>query len=106
MSHHNYFVIRNEMSECLTLNVEPEGVFVPLPQGDEVIVIDDFKSAPVTLKFCGSSREGPIVSIWPGDGDVRVEKGGVNVLDLTQNVNGTDGDSSARTSKRKSVPRA
>ncbi len=28
MAHHNHFVIRNDLSRSLTLNIEPEGAFV------------------------------------------------------------------------------
>jgi hypothetical protein len=84
MSHHTQFVIRNDMAESLTLNIEPEGVFFQLGRGEEVSVIDISKMAPVTLKLSNSAGRGPIVSIWPGDGEVRVEKDGVDILDLIQ----------------------
>ena len=39
------------------------------------------KMVPQTLK---SDKGDPIVSIWPGDGEVRVEKEGIDVLELIQ----------------------
>jgi hypothetical protein len=84
MAHHNHFVIRNDLSKFLTLNIEPEGAFFPLGQGEEVSVTDVFTTAPVTVKLTNSDKGDPILSIWPGDGEVRVEKGGVDVLDLLQ----------------------
>ena len=84
MDRHNHFVIRNDLSRALTLNIEPEGAFFHLPKGEEVSVIEVFTSAPVTIKLTNSDKGDPIVSIWPGDGEVRVEKDGVNVFDLIQ----------------------
>jgi hypothetical protein len=84
MAQQNQFVIRNDLSRSLTLNIEPEGAFFPLGKGEEVSVFDVFTTAPVTLKLTNSERGDPILSIWPGDGEVRVEKDGVDVLDLLQ----------------------
>jgi hypothetical protein len=90
MAYQNRFVIRNDLSKPLTLNIEPEGAFFPLGKGEEVSVIDVFTAAPVTLKLTNSEKGDPIVSIWPGDGDVRVEKEGVDVLDLIQESVGVE----------------
>ncbi len=84
MAHHNHFVVRNDLSKPLTLNIEPEGAFFPLGEGEEVSITDVFTMAPVTVKLTSSDSGEPILSIWPGDGEVRVEKGGVDVLDLLQ----------------------
>jgi hypothetical protein len=85
MAHHSHFVIRNNLSKPLTLNIEPEGAFFPLNKGEEVSVTDVFTVAPVTLLFTNSDKEDTIVSLWPGDGELRVEKDGVDVFDLLQN---------------------
>ena len=84
MAQHNRFILRNDLSRPLTLNIEPEGAHFELRKGEEVFVIDDFASLPVTLKLTESETSGPIISIWPGDGVVTVEKDGVNVFDLVQ----------------------
>ncbi len=84
MVHHNHFIIHNDSCQALMLNIEPEGAFFPLAQGEEVSITDAFTSAPVTIKLSRSDRGDPLVSIWPGDGEVRVEKGGIDVLDLIQ----------------------
>jgi len=84
MVHRNQFVIRNDLAEPLTLNIEPESAFFPLGKGEEVSVTDVFTSAPVTVTLTRSDKGDPIVSIWPGDGDVRVEMRGVDVLGLIQ----------------------
>lgn len=84
MAHRNHFMIRNDLAAPLTLNIEPEGAFFPLGRGEEVSVSDVFTAAPVTVTVTHSDNGDPIVSIWPGDGEVRVEKDGVDVLDLMQ----------------------
>jgi hypothetical protein len=82
MSRQNHFVIRNDLPRTLHLSIEPEGALFPLAMGEEVSVIDRFTTDPVTVKFTTSEAGDPILSIWPGDGEVRVEKGGDDVLDL------------------------
>ena len=89
MAHHNQFLIRNDLSKSLILNIEPEVAFFPLGKGEEVSVSDVFTTAPVTVKLTNSDKGDPILSIWPGDGNVRVEKNGVDVLDLLREVAGT-----------------
>jgi hypothetical protein len=84
MLRHSHFVIRNDLPRSLILNIEPEGAFFPLAKGEEVSVLDVFTSAPVTVTFTNSEKGDPIVSVWPGDGAVRVEKAGVDVFDLIQ----------------------
>ena len=82
--HYSQFVIRNDLSGSLTLNLEPEGAFFPLARGEEVSVRDTFPMAPVTIRLTVSDQGDPIISLWPGDGEVRVEKDGVAVFDLIQ----------------------
>lgn len=84
MVHHNQFVIRNDRSRPLILNIEPEGVFFALEQGEEVTVFDVFAMVPVTVKLAESDSGSPVLSIWPGDGEVQVKKNGIDVLDLLQ----------------------
>ncbi len=84
MAQHNHFIIRNDLFQTLTLNLEPEGAFFPLARGEEVSVTDLFTAAPVTVKLTASAQGEPILSLWPGDGEVRVEKDGVDVFDLIQ----------------------
>jgi hypothetical protein len=84
MAQRNHFVIRNDLSSPLTLNIEPEGVFFPLGKGEEVSVVDEFTTAPVTIKLATSDKGEPVVSLWPGDGEVRVMKDGSDVFDLIE----------------------
>jgi hypothetical protein len=83
MAHRNHFIIRNDFQSSLTLNIEPEGAFFPLGRGEQVSVSEVFATAPVTVELERSDAGDPIVSIWPGDGDVKVEKDGVDVLQMT-----------------------
>ncbi len=78
------FVVRNDLSAPLVLNVEPEGAFVPLAPGEEVSVSDEFNAAPVTLKLSQLDTGETVLTVWPGDGTVRVEKDGVDVLEALQ----------------------
>jgi hypothetical protein len=88
MAHHNQFVIRNDLSKCLVLNIEPEGAFFSLCTGEDVSVFDVYTTDPVTIKLTMSDKGDPILSIWPGDGEVTVKKNGVDVLDLLQKAVG------------------
>jgi hypothetical protein len=90
MARQNHFVIRNDALNALILNVEPEGVVFRLGRGEEVSVQDEFTIAPVTVKFATSAQGDTIVSIWPGDGVVRVEKDGEDIFDLVQSVSLSD----------------
>lgn len=83
MSSRSHFVIRNDLPGMLILNIEPEGVFIPLGHGEEISVVDLFTREPMTVTVGDSDRGDPIVSLWPGDGEIRVEKGGINALDRT-----------------------
>ena len=76
------FVIRNDLAEPAFLNIEPEGVLYSLGSGEEVSVIDRFATQPVTVNWSMSDAGSLVISLWPGDGDVRVEKEGVDLLDL------------------------
>lgn len=81
MSNVSRFAIHNDLSEPAVLNIEPECVFLPLGVGDEVTVVDHYTAHPVTIKLSKSDENGLVVSIWPGDGEVRVERGGVDVFE-------------------------
>ncbi len=81
MSSPSRFVIENSSSVALLLCVEPEGAVFPLAVGELVTVIDPFVMMPATLRFSVGDAGEPFLSVWPGDGDTRVEKNGVNLLD-------------------------
>jgi hypothetical protein len=70
------------MGTPLVLNIEPEAVEFELELGEEVTVCDSFETAPVTLTIAEAEDGTPILSIWPGDGKVRVMKDGLELLDL------------------------
>ena len=77
-------MIHNDLGEPILLDIEPEGARFLLPGGEEVVVFDQFSTLPATVKL-GKTGDGRLViSIWPGDGEVQVRKGGVDLLDLAQ----------------------
>ncbi len=77
-----FFRIENCSSSPVVLYIEPEGAAFPLGGGEEVSVFDVFTKSPVTLRVSKSENGDVCISIWPGDGEVKVVKGGVNVFDL------------------------
>ncbi len=83
MINYSRFVIQNDLSGPAIVNIEPECVQVSLPPGEKVTVHDAFDKEPVTLKVESDDGE-TIISLWPGDGAVRVEKDGVDVFDLIE----------------------
>jgi hypothetical protein len=97
MPNHSRFVIENNLSGPVILNIEPEGAHIPLASGETVTVQDTFEKEPVTLKI-ESDRGDTFISVWPGDGAVRVEKDGVDVFDIVQKAAGVvkDGKSGGR----------
>jgi hypothetical protein len=86
MQRNSKFFLRNELERAVAIHIEPEGVVYPLASGQELAIEDCYDSHPVTLTM-GSDHEGrPALSVWPGDGNVRVESGGVDVLELAQRL--------------------
>jgi hypothetical protein len=83
MINYSRFVIQNDLPGPAIVNIEPECVQISLPPGERVTVRDAFDKEPVTLKV-ESDRGETIISVWPGDGAVRVEKDGVDVFDLIE----------------------
>lgn len=83
MINRSRFVIQNDLSGPIIVNIEPECVQVSLSSGERVTVQDAFEKEPVTLKV-ESDKGDTIISVWPGDGEVRVEKDGVDVFDLIE----------------------
>ena len=81
MSQSNRFVIHNNSAGLLFIAVEPEGAVVPLSKGEEVHVSEQFDEHPVTLNVSMSEEGRPVVAVWPGDGHLRVEKNGIDVLE-------------------------
>jgi hypothetical protein len=83
MTNHSRFVIQNDLSTPIILNIEPECLQCSLASGEKVTVWDTFERQPVTIRV-ESDQGDTIISIWPGDGEVRVEKEGIDVFDLIQ----------------------
>jgi hypothetical protein len=66
----------------LLLSIEPEAILLPLEKDEEVTVHDPFIEKPVTITVTSTGSGETVLSIWPGDGVVRVCKDGVDVFDL------------------------
>jgi hypothetical protein len=86
MSNANHFIIENNAQKPIDLYIEPEGAVFALGRGEKVTVREQFTNCPVSVIVSTSESGTTEVSIWPGDGEVRVEKDGVDVLDLVQGV--------------------
>jgi hypothetical protein len=82
MTHESRVLVNNELRTPLLLNIEPEAIEFELACGEEVTVCDSFETSPVTLTVAELEDGTPVISIWPGDGKVRVMKDGVELLDL------------------------
>lgn len=81
MAKHNHFILRNDYNEKLPVAIEPEGTFVILNNREDLTVFEQYNDEPLTL-YVSTNKEGlPTIAIWPGDGTIRVEKNGVNVLE-------------------------
>ncbi len=91
MASQSRFVLQNDLGRPMILNIEPEGMFFRLEEGHEVSVTDIYSNAPVTLKFTCEGGGDPVVSIWPGDGEVKVEQDGRDVLELNAPIPGSVG---------------
>lgn len=82
MRSENHFVIQNASGNLLVLNIEPEAARFSVANGQSVSVHELYETQPVTVKLERSEDGETLISIWPGDGNVRVEKDGTDVFDL------------------------
>jgi|688.fasta_scaffold1203069_1 hypothetical protein len=82
MSNASQFLIDNDTGHDFAVHIEPECFVVQLKQGDCLTVRETYSVAPVTLRIGKDERDRTVISIWPGDGDVVVERNGVSVMDL------------------------
>lgn len=83
MTNYSRFLIQNDLPGPVIVNIEPECVQVALSSREKVMVRDTFELEPMTLKVESDNGE-TIISVWPGDGEVRVEKNGVDVFELIE----------------------
>lgn len=74
--------MRNDFCGSILVAVEPEGAVVSLSEGEEIHITDTFENEPVTLNVSTNEKGWPVIAVWPGDGSVRVDKDGINILDL------------------------
>ncbi len=82
MARNTTFIIENDAEKDFDVFVEPEGVMVRLVQNEKIVVTDKYEEAPVTLRISRDDDGNVLMSVWPGDGDTKVEKNGVDVLEI------------------------
>jgi hypothetical protein len=78
------FVIENDQTTELIVVAEPEACEVRLSKDEQVMITDNFDQAPVTIRVTTSPSGEPVLSVWPGDGDVKIEKNGIDIFDIAQ----------------------
>ena len=81
MPNKNNFLIDNDTGDDFAVHVEPECFVVHLKHGECLTVMETYSIAPITLRIGKDETNRTVISIWPGDGDVVVERNGVNVMD-------------------------
>ena len=75
------FMIENDSDGDFDVYIEPECFVVRMKQGDCLTVRESYSESPVTVRVGKDETGRTVVSLWPGDGDVVVEKDGVNVME-------------------------
>jgi len=78
----NTFFIHNNSSNATMIILEPEGFCFHLIPDEKISILDSSVIDPVTIRIDTNQTGACILSIWPGDGDVRVEKNGIDVFDI------------------------
>ena len=81
MTNETVFLIDNDTDEDFDVYVEPECFLVRLKHGECLTVRDSYAQSPVTVRIGKGESGERVLSLWPGDGDVVVEKNGINVMD-------------------------
>ncbi len=66
MAQRSQFVICNDSFPALILNIEPEGVFLPLRKGEEVTVTDAYAAIPAPSDLPPQTRATRLSLSGPG----------------------------------------
>ncbi len=74
--------IRNSLSNPVLVYIEPEGAEYSLGVGEDISVLSVCSTSPAVIELSESENGTSFISIWPGDGDLKVEKDGINLFDL------------------------
>lgn len=80
----NRFILENDQTSDMIIVAEPEACELRLAKNEQVLITDDYDQSPVVIRVTSSPTGEPVLSVWPGDGDVRIEKNGVDILDIVQ----------------------
>ena len=75
------FLIDNDTGDDFAVHIEPECFVVQMKHGECLTVRDEYSISPVTVRIGKDHRSRTVISLWPGDGDVVVEKNGINVME-------------------------
>lgn len=75
------FMIDNDSGDDFDVYIEPECFVVRMKQGDYLTVKESYSESPVTVRVGKDQAGRTVISLWPGDGDVVIEKDGVNVME-------------------------
>ena len=73
------FTIDNDSTRPFSIHVEPEGFVVILQPGEHVTVRDEYDKFCLTVRMGIDDRGATVLSIWPGDGFVGVERDGIRI---------------------------
>lgn len=77
----NRFLIDTMTAEVLEVFVEPECVALHIANGECITVHEKYTTEPVTVRVNKDVNGKLLISLWPGDGDIVVEKNGINVME-------------------------
>lgn len=88
MNQTHRFVLENMQHDQLLICIEPEAHELQLLPGEEVVVHDPYLRHPAVLRISKTQLGDTIIAIWPGDGRVRVEKEGVDALEIVSQHTG------------------
>ncbi len=86
MTSQNRFVVENEQAKPLIVVAEPEACELRLAKDEQIVITDNYTESPVTIRVTTADSGEPMLSIWPGDGDVKIEKDGVDILEIAQST--------------------
>ena len=82
MSEYRFQIRADVPSGRMMIVSEPEGGVIYVHDGETIVIIEDTDNtgdSPLTLVPSVDDDGTPVISVWPGNGDIRFEKDGVPV---------------------------
>lgn len=77
------FEIHNESTKTLEFHLEPECWSFYLKKGESATIRGEYDREPPSIQFSDSDDGAIFGAVFPGDGDVVIEKNGVIIIDGT-----------------------